>query len=64
MHVWCQVDKIFKAAAFAACAQRIPLAKLAVEETSMGIVEDKVRPRGNKQEQPSTCNNITVYYLA
>ncbi|MBQ9673901.1 MAG: bifunctional acetaldehyde-CoA/alcohol dehydrogenase [Ruminococcus sp.] len=37
-----QVDKIFKAAASAANKQRIPLAKMAVEETGMGIVEDKV----------------------
>ncbi len=37
-----QVDKIFLAAASAANRQRIPLAKLAVEETGMGIVEDKV----------------------
>ncbi len=37
-----QVDKIFKAAAIAANQARIPLAKLAVEETGMGIVEDKV----------------------
>ena len=37
-----QVDKIFKAAATAADKARIPLAKLAVEETGMGIVEDKV----------------------
>lgn len=37
-----QVDKIFKAAASAANKMRIPLAKLAVEETGMGIVEDKV----------------------
>ncbi|MDD5795971.1 MAG: bifunctional acetaldehyde-CoA/alcohol dehydrogenase, partial [Oscillospiraceae bacterium] len=37
-----QVDKIFLAAATAANKQRIPLAKLAVEETGMGIVEDKV----------------------
>ncbi|MDO5560718.1 MAG: bifunctional acetaldehyde-CoA/alcohol dehydrogenase [Oscillospiraceae bacterium] len=37
-----QVDKIFKAAAIAANKMRIPLAKLAVEETGMGIVEDKV----------------------
>ena len=37
-----QVDKIFRAAAIAANKQRIPLAKLAVEETGMGIVEDKV----------------------
>lgn len=37
-----QVDKIFKAAAIAANKMRIPLAKLAVEETGMGVVEDKV----------------------
>lgn len=37
-----QVDKIFKAAATAADKARIPLAKAAVEETGMGIVEDKV----------------------
>ena len=37
-----QVDQIFLAAAMAANHQRIPLAKLAVAETGMGIVEDKV----------------------
>lgn len=37
-----KVDRIFKAAAMAANSARIPLAKLAVEETGMGIVEDKV----------------------
>ena len=37
-----QVDKIFHAAATAANKMRIPLAKMAVEETGMGIVEDKV----------------------
>ena len=37
-----QVDKIFHAAATAANKNRIPLAKMAVEETGMGIVEDKV----------------------
>ena len=37
-----QVDKIFFAAASAANKMRIPLAKMAVEETGMGIVEDKV----------------------
>ncbi|WP_313524488.1 bifunctional acetaldehyde-CoA/alcohol dehydrogenase [Anaerotignum sp.] len=37
-----QVDKIFLAAATAATKQRIPLAKMAVEETKMGVVEDKV----------------------
>ncbi len=37
-----QVDEIFKAAATAANQARIPLAKMAVEETGMGVVEDKV----------------------
>lgn len=37
-----QVDAIFRAAALAACKQRIPLAKQAVAETGMGVVEDKV----------------------
>lgn len=37
-----QVDKIFQAAALAANKARIPLAKKAVEESGMGIVEDKV----------------------
>ncbi len=37
-----QVDKIFFAAAVAANKQRIPLAKMAVKETGMGVVEDKV----------------------
>ena len=37
-----QVDRIFLAAATAANQARIPLAQLAVEETGMGVVEDKV----------------------
>ena len=37
-----QVDKIFYEAAMAANKQRIPLAKMAVEETKRGIVEDKI----------------------
>ena len=37
-----QVDEIFFAAATAANQQRIPLAKMAVAETGMGVVEDKV----------------------
>ena len=35
-----QVDKIFFAAASAADKMRLPLAKMAVEETGMGVVED------------------------
>ena len=37
-----KVDEIFKAAAIAANKQRIALAKMAVQETGMGVVEDKV----------------------
>ena len=37
-----QVDKIFYEAAMAANKARIPLAKMAVEETGMGVLEDKV----------------------
>ena len=37
-----QVDKIFRECALAACAHRIELAKLAAEESGMGVIEDKV----------------------
>ena len=37
-----QVDEIFKAAAMAANKARIPLAKMAVAETGMGVAEDKI----------------------
>ena len=37
-----QVDRIFRAAALAANNMRIPLAQMAVEETGMGVVEDKI----------------------
>ena len=37
-----KVDAIFKAASLAANRARIPLAKMAVEETGMGVVEDKI----------------------
>lgn len=37
-----QVDRIFFSAAMAANRERIPLAKMAVAETGMGVVEDKV----------------------
>ncbi len=60
-----QVDKIFLAAATAANKQRIPLAKLAVEETGMGIVEDKVIKNHyaseyiyNKYKDAKTCGVI------
>ncbi len=60
-----QVDKIFLAAATAANTQRIPLAKHAVEETGMGIVEDKVIKNHfaseeiyNKYRDVKTCGVI------
>ena len=60
-----QVDVIFKAAAIAACANRIPLAKMAVEETGMGIFEDKVIKNNyaseyiyNKYKDTPTCGVI------
>lgn len=60
-----QVDKIFLAAATAANQARIPLAKLAVEETGMGIVEDKVIKNHfaseeiyNKYRDAKTCGVI------
>jgi acetaldehyde dehydrogenase / alcohol dehydrogenase len=60
-----QVDKIFRAAALAANAQRIPLAKLAVEETGMGVVEDKVIKNHfaseyiyNKYKNEKTCGTL------
>ncbi len=37
-----RVDAIFRKAAMAAALQRIPLARMTVEETGMGILEDKV----------------------
>ncbi|MBD2494950.1 bifunctional acetaldehyde-CoA/alcohol dehydrogenase [Nostoc sp. FACHB-280] len=60
-----QVDVIFKKAALAANAERIPLAKLAVAETGMGIVEDKVIKNHfasefiyNKYKHEKTCGII------
>ena len=37
-----QVDHIFQAASLAANNMRIPLAQMAVEETGMGVLEDKI----------------------
>ena len=60
-----QVDRIFLAAASAVNRERIPLAKLAVEETGMGIVEDKVIKNHyaseyiyNKYRNAKTCGVI------
>jgi len=60
-----QVDDIFKKAALAANAARIPLAKMAVAETGMGVVEDKVIKNHfaseiifNKYKHEKTCGVI------
>ena len=60
-----QVDEIFKAAAIAANQARIPLAKMAVEETGMGVVEDKVIKNHyaseyiyNKYKNEKTCGVV------
>ena len=60
-----QVDTIFKAAATAANKTRIPLAKMAVEDTGMGIVEDKIIKNHfaseyiyNKHKDAKTCGII------
>ncbi len=60
-----KVDAIFKAAATAANKMRIPLAKLAVEETGMGVVEDKITKNHyaseyiyNAYKETKTCGVI------
>ncbi len=60
-----QVDVIFKKAALAANAARIPLAKMAVAETGMGVIEDKVIKNHfaseiiyNKYKDEKTCGVI------
>lgn len=60
-----KVDEIFKACAIAINSRRIPLAKMACEETGMGIVEDKVIKNHfaseyiyNKYKHTKTCGII------
>jgi len=60
-----QVDLIFRSAALAAADARIPLAKMAAEETGMGVVEDKVVKNHfaseyiyNKYKDEKTCGII------
>lgn len=60
-----KVDEIFRCAALAANNMRIPLAKMAVEETGMGIVEDKVIKNHfaaeyvyNKYKNVKTCDVV------
>ena len=60
-----QVDRIFKAAATAADKARIPLARMAVEDTGMGVLEDKIIKNHfaseyiyNKHKNAKTCGII------
>ena len=58
-----QVDRIFKAAAAAADMARVPLAKLAVEETGMGVVEDKILKNhlaGHSHHEPYLYRHLQV----
>ena len=61
-----QVDRIFKAAATAADKARIPLARMAVEDTGMGVLEDKIIKNHfaseyiyNKHKNAKTCGIIS-----
>ncbi len=61
-----QVDKIFRAAAIAAAQNRIPLSKMAVEETGMGVMEDKVIKNQfaseyiyNQYKDTKTCGTLS-----
>ncbi|WP_280138395.1 aldehyde dehydrogenase family protein [Pseudovibrio denitrificans] len=61
-----QVDKIFRAAALAAADARIPLSRMAVEETGMGVMEDKVIKNQfaseyiyNKYKDEQTCGILS-----
>ena len=60
-----QVDKIFYEAALAAEKARVPLARMAVEETGMGVMEDKVIKNHyaaeyifNKYKHMKTCGVV------
>ena len=62
-----QVDRIFKQAAIAANNARIPLAKQAVAETGMGVIEDKVIKNHfaseyvyNKYKHEKTCGIVSA----
>ena len=61
-----QVDRIFRSAALAAADARIPLARMAVTETGMGILEDKVIKNHfaseyiyNKYKDEPTCGVLS-----
>lgn len=60
-----QVDEIFRQTALYMCKERIPLAKMAVEETGMGVIEDKIIKNHfsaeyiyNKYKDTRTCGII------
>ncbi|MDR0572061.1 MAG: bifunctional acetaldehyde-CoA/alcohol dehydrogenase [Rickettsiales bacterium] len=60
-----KVDEIFTQCALSICKERIPLAKMAVEETGMGLVEDKIIKNHfaaeyifNKYKDAKTCDVI------
>lgn len=60
------VDRIFKAAASAANKARIPLARMAIEETGMGVLEDKIIKNHfaseyiyNKHKNTKTCGIVS-----
>ena len=62
-----QVDTIFRAAALAAADARIPMAKMAAEESGMGVIEDKVIKNHfaseyiyNKYKDDKTCGILEV----
>ncbi len=55
-----QVDKIFFEAAMAANKMRIPLAKMAVEETGRGLVEDKESSKTITQQSTFTMRTKTT----
>ena len=62
-----EVDRIFKAASTAANKMRIPLARMAVEDTGMGVLEDKIIKNHyaseyiyNKHKNAKTCGIISV----
>ncbi|MDR2077684.1 MAG: aldehyde dehydrogenase family protein, partial [Rickettsiales bacterium] len=60
-----KVDEIFRQVALYMCSKRIPLARMAVEETGMGVIEDKVIKNHfsaeyiyNKYKNSKTCGIV------
>ena len=58
-----QVDKIFKAAAIAANKARIPLAKMAVEETGMGIISPHPRAKKSTMLLSTSTTSTRMFRL-